>query len=201
MFGHELTVEQRGTGPAQRRHQPGERNLRCVGHPAEHRFAAEHPVEPDAIESADQRTIAPAFNRMSRAYFVQCKVAAFDSVTDPRAAAIAPGTGAGADHFGKGGVAGHRKCAFAQNLGQRARAVETVQWQDRPAARFDPENLGIVARIRHRKHAGAIRHQQQFRVDRGRIGGGVHGNSSYGPLRHACHRAVLRLERLPPAGV
>lgn len=201
MFGHELAIEQAGPGTPQRCHQPGQRDLRGVRNAAEHRFAAKDAVESHAVKAADQSAVLPAFDGMRCAQFMQGAIAAFDSVADPGPAAIAPWARAGADHFAKGGVASDRKCALAQNLGQRARAVKPVQRKDCPAPRFDPENLGIVARIRHREHAGAIGHQQQFRVDRRGIGGGVHGNSLYGPLRHACHPAVLRLERLPPAGV
>lgn len=201
MFGHELAIEQADPGTPQCCHQPGQRDFRGVRNPAEHRFAAKDAVESDPVKAADQCAVLPAFDGMGRAQFMQGAIAVFDSVTDPGVAPVAPGTGAGADHFAKSGVAGDLKGALAQNLGQRARAVKSVQWKDRPAPWLDPENLGIVARIGHRKHAGAIGHQQQFRVDRRRIGGGVHGNSLYGPLRHACHPAVLRLERLPPAGV
>jgi len=138
---------------------------------------------------------------MGCAYLMQVQIGPLDSVADPGSPRIAARTGAFADHGGESGVAGDFENTFAQNLRQRARTVKAVQRQDRAAARFDPENLGILARIRHREQAGAIGHEQHIGFDRRRRGGSVHGNSFYGPLRHACHLAVLRLERDPPAGV
>jgi len=42
--GHELAVEQGEVADPQSRHQPGQRDLRCIGHPAEHRFAEKGPA-------------------------------------------------------------------------------------------------------------------------------------------------------------
>lgn len=190
MLGHELTVEQYAARPAQRRDQPGQRHFRCVRNPAKHRFAAEHPVEPDAVKPADQRAIAPAFDRMGQAPAVQFQIARLDSPADPGALRIGPWPGAFADHGGKISIAGDSKSAALQHFGQRARTVETVQRQDRPAARFDPENLRIGAVIGHREHAAAIGQQQHFGVDRFGLSGSMHGDSFNAPLRHACHEAV-----------
>jgi hypothetical protein len=59
--GDELAVEQLRARTAQRGHQPCERNLGCIGYTAEHRFAAKHAIEADAIEAADQLAVVPAF--------------------------------------------------------------------------------------------------------------------------------------------
>ena len=47
--------------------QPGEGDLRSIGHAAEHRFAEEGPAQLHAIEAADQLSIVPAFDRMGMA--------------------------------------------------------------------------------------------------------------------------------------
>jgi len=119
---------------------------------------------------------------MGRALLVQGQIGPFDSVTDPGAAAIAPWSGTFPDHSSEGCIAGHFESAFAQDFRQRARAVETIERQDRPAARFNPENLGIVARIRHREHTCPVCQQQHFGVDWRRVSGGVHGESLYGRI-------------------
>jgi hypothetical protein len=58
MFGHELAVEQRETRPPHQRHQPRQRDLAGIRHPAEHAFPAEHPVKADAIKPARQLQFA-----------------------------------------------------------------------------------------------------------------------------------------------
>ncbi|GGY94333.1 hypothetical protein GCM10011614_06680 [Novosphingobium colocasiae] len=163
----------------QRRHQPGQRDLRGIGHAPKHRFAAEYPVEPDAIEPADElpatvRTGLPAFDRVREAKRVELFVAALDAMADPALPVLGRARGrAGVHHVRERCVAGHREAPAPQRAGQRARQVKTVEREDCPLPGLDPENFGIVAPVRHRENAAAIGQHQQFRLDRGRdqIGG------------------------------
>ena len=43
--------------------------------------------------------------------------------------------------------------------------METVEWQDRAASRFDPVYAGRVARIGHREHAYRIGTQHHGRIE------------------------------------
>jgi len=118
MIGHELAVEQLSPAAPQRRHQPGQRDLRGIGHPAEHRFAAEYPVEPDPIEPADQRAVLPTLDRVGQAHGVQRAVARFDPVADPGFARFAARPGAGLHHGGEIGIAGDTEAPTPQGAGQ-----------------------------------------------------------------------------------
>ena len=138
---------------------------------------------------------------MGQSQIVQGQIALFNPPADPGVLRIDARSRALPDYGGEIGVTGHAKVIAPQHFYQGPRTVKTVQWKNRPAAWLNPENLGIIACIGHRKNAAAIGQKQRFRVDLGRGGGGMHGNFVYGPLQIACHRAVLSLEALPPAGV
>jgi len=181
----ELAVEQFGAGAAQGRNQPGQRDLGGIGHPAEHAFAAERPIETDSIQSADHGLPAgfiglPAFDRMRVAELVEPLIACRDAVADPAFAAallVSSRRGTGLHHIGEGGVARDGEAPAPQRPRQRAREVEAVQRQNRPLARLDPEYLGIVAMIGHREDAAAIGEHQQLGVDDRRRCGSVHGRT------------------------
>jgi len=118
---HELAVEQFCPVLPHGSHQPGQGDFRCVPFPAEHAFAAEHPVKAHAIEPADQLTLAPALDRMGLAQIVEAAIACRDSAADPAfAIAVVPGGGAGIHHFVKSGVAGDGESSAPQGSGQRA---------------------------------------------------------------------------------
>ncbi len=200
MFGDELAVEQLRAAALQRRDQPAQRHLRGIGRPAEHALAAEHPVEANAVKPARQHLASvrpglPAFDRMGMAQLVQADVARLDPVADPALAAAAvmlvpARPGAGLHCFGEGGVAGDAEPAPPQCPGQRARTVKTVQRQYRPAARLDPEDIGVVAVVGHRKHAAAIGEHQHGGIDDLRGGGAVHAPSvanRQGPAKPSAH--------------
>jgi hypothetical protein len=78
VIGHELAVEQFAARPPQGRNQPGQRHFRGIGTAAEHRFAAEHPVKPHAVEPANQLALLPALDRMGDPAPVQFDIAGFD---------------------------------------------------------------------------------------------------------------------------
>ncbi len=162
MGSDELAVEQPGPGKAQRHHQPGQRHLGRVGHAAEHAFAAEYPGEADPVKPTNQRIAFPAFDRMGMAQPVEVLVAGGDSPADPAFGMAGARRGAGGHYLGEGRVAGDAELVLRQHLGERARAVEMVERQDRPLLRLDPEDIGIIARIRHREYPAAIGGQQQF---------------------------------------
>lgn len=167
MIGHELAVQQFRAAPAQRRDQPGQRHFRGIGNPAEHRFAAEHPIEPHAIKPADQIAVLPAFDRMGRALAVQFAIARLDPLADPGFARIGAGRGAGLHHGPEGPVAGYGKAPAPERPGERARTAESIKRQDRAPARLHPEDFRIVAGVGHREDPAAIgQHQHVGRNDR-----------------------------------
>ena len=101
---------------------------------------------------------------------VQQAIAGRDADADPAVGAVidaagAPRGGAGVDDLREGGVAGHSEPLGLQHLGQRAGQVQAVQRDDRPFARFDPHDFGVVARFGHWKDAAAIGKHQQFGID------------------------------------
>ncbi len=176
MPGDELAIEQDSARAEQRCHQPGQGHLRAIAGPAEHRFAAEHPVEPYPVKPAQQGTLVPALDRMRVTLLVQRDVAARNPAADPGFVSITSRLCTGFDYCGEGLIAGHLKGAAAQHFGQRMRTMKLVQRQHCTAPRLDPEDLRILACVGHRKDAAAISQQQQSRIDRRRGGGSMHGN-------------------------
>ncbi len=179
--GHELAIDQAHAAQPQCRHQPRERHLRRIRTTGKHALAAEHPVEPDAIQTA-----RPAGARMPPsgsqhsiewALPVACnaQVAGGDALADPGFAALAlPGRGAGSDDLGKGGIAGDGEAPAPQCARQRMRTTEAIERQDRPSLGFNPIDVMVGARIGHRKDAAAIGEHQQPRLDRLGRGKRVH---------------------------
>ena len=64
MVGHELAVEKREIAGLQPSDEPGQRDLGCIRHPAEHAFAEEGAAELHAVKAADQRGRYPDLDRM-----------------------------------------------------------------------------------------------------------------------------------------
>ena len=213
MGGGELAIEQFRAAAPQRRDQPGERHFRGIAGPAEHRFAAENPVEPDPVEPADQpissvRGWLPAFKAMGMAEPVQLEIARHDSRTDPAFAAFAVVSGAarrGAlfHHPGKGHIAGDAVAPAPQGARQRARAMKAAQRQDRAGVRLDPEHLGIIAAVGHGEDAAAIGQQQQVGRNRAGLMGAVHAGqcSKLRQRRQPCLPGPCALEPPAPTGV
>ncbi len=115
MGRHELAVEKREPAHLQSRDQPGQRDLRSVGHPAEHAFAEERPSKLHAVEPADQLTVIPDLDRMGMARPVQCEHRALDVVVDPRLVAVR----AGSNHRRKVTVHRNREAAGSDCAAQR----------------------------------------------------------------------------------
>ncbi len=170
MIRHELAVEELAARAAQRGNQPRQRHLRGIGHAAEHRFAAEHPVEPDPVKPADQLWHAifaslPAFDRMRLPFGVKRAVAGGDTAADPGIGALATGRGTAVQYRLERCVAGHGEAPSPQGAGQRARAAEPAQRQDSAQSRFDPEHFRIVTAIRHREYPAAIGEHEELAID------------------------------------
>jgi len=116
---------------------------------------------------------------MGAAPFVQAQVARLDSIADPGAATVATRAGAGCHDFGKGSIAGNPEAIPPDRLGQRPGQMKCVQRQNRTAARLDPEDLGVVTRICHRKNSAAVRQYQQVGIDDSRrLGHGKADNTA-----------------------
>jgi hypothetical protein len=81
--GHELAIEQGETANLEARDQPRQRDLRGIGHPAEHRLAEEGPSQLHAIKAADQFTLMPAFDRMGVAHGMEADSRTLDDIVDP----------------------------------------------------------------------------------------------------------------------
>ncbi|GGE01277.1 hypothetical protein GCM10011515_21310 [Tsuneonella deserti] len=162
MFGHELTIKQARSSPAEQRHEPGKRHLAGVVSPAEHRFAAEHPAEPYAVEPADELIALPAFDRMSVPFRMQGAITCHYPPADPAFGMIGPGRGTLRHHLIERLVATHSEAILANRLGQRVREMEAGKRQDRATLGLYPEHFWIVAAIGHWKDAAAICEHQQF---------------------------------------
>ena len=100
MIGDELAIEQGVMTDAEAGDEPGKRDLRRVGAAAEHRFAEKGAAQLDPVETAHQRAVVPAFDRVGMAGGMEVARGLFDGGIDPRFAAI----GAGGHDRVEGGV-------------------------------------------------------------------------------------------------
>src|SRR5262245_16702764 len=78
-----LGIEQDETLPSQLFDQSGQRDLRCVSHPMEHRLAKERATNRNAVEPAGKLSLLPRFYRMRVAERMQIFVARDDLLVDP----------------------------------------------------------------------------------------------------------------------
>ena len=189
MRRHELAIEQFRPGQAQRCHQVGQCDFRRIGRAGKHAFAAENLIEPHAIKAPGELPISlfslPHLDRVSMAEPVQVFIAPLDAVADPAAAFVLalrrrcglPRRRAGIHDVREGGVAGDGESSAPQGSRQRVGQVETIQRKDCPQTRFDPEDLGILAAVRHGEDAAAIGEHQKFRFDHRRGAGRVHDSA------------------------
>ena len=97
MRRHELAVEQVVTAGLHPRDQPGERNLRCIGHSAEHAFAEEGASELHAVKPTHQFAAVKDLDRMGVPRRVKGQHGALDIGVDPRLFPV----GAGSDDRSK----------------------------------------------------------------------------------------------------
>ena len=88
MRREELAIEQGKTADTQPRDQPGERDLRCIGDAADHRFAEESAAQRQPVEPAGEPITVPHLDRMRMALLVQRDEGGFDLAVDPCLLAI-----------------------------------------------------------------------------------------------------------------
>ena len=161
MVGHELAVEQGEATDPQPRHQPCQRDLRGVGHRAEHRFAEEGTAQLHTVHPADQPPFpvaagVPALDRVGMTGGIEAERGALDGRVDPRLVAV----GAGQKHVVKGSIAGHFELPRPEPPEKRPRTMEMIQGNDRPMARLDPEDIAGIATVGHREDARGIASKQ-----------------------------------------
>ena len=152
MLGHELAIEKREIARLQACHEPGERDLRRVGGAAEHAFTEEGPAQLHAIKPADQVGAVPDLDRMRVARPVERDHRMFELDIDPGLFSVR----AGGNDRGEIPVAGNLEPARTDGSSQRARNMETVEWDYRAGARLDPVKLIRVAAVSHREDARRI---------------------------------------------
>ena len=115
-----------------------------------------------AVDSADQRAVLPALDRMGLAAGVEASMARFDRAVDPGLRAV----GAAEQDPGEIAVGGDREAPRPEPLGEAARQVEIVRLEDRPGPRLDPEQLVAGAVVGHREDPGGIAAQEEIGVER-----------------------------------
>ncbi len=160
----ELAIEQREPADAHPGDEVGERNLRRVRAPTDHRFTKDRATERDRIEPADKLSILPGFNRMGIAVGMKHGDGALDLDVDPRIGAIGRRFGAQLDdrvegHVGRGGEPPGK-----QRLLQAARKAEAVEWQDRAGLGFHPINRLRIATVGHGKDTDRVSAEKQIRI-------------------------------------
>src|SRR5687767_6204074 len=98
---------------------------------------------------------------MGMAGRVQGQHRAFDLRIDPGFAAI----GAGADDRREIAVASDGEAPAADRPAQRAGDMESVDRDNGPVLRLDPEQLLRIAAVRHREYSRRIALEQEARVE------------------------------------
>jgi hypothetical protein len=83
-----------------------ERDFARVALARKHALAEKGATQADAIEPADQRVLAPAFDRVCVAPFMEGLIEPDDLVVDPGIRSAIDRLGAGAHHLYEGGVGG-----------------------------------------------------------------------------------------------
>ncbi len=161
MRGDELAVEQLPAAGDQPRDEMRERDLRGVAHAADHRFAEKGAAQCDAVESADQLALLPAFDAVGMAEAEEPLVARFDHRVDPRRRAVGGGLGAERHHVCEGAIGGDVEMLADDRPFQPARQAEAVQRQDRAQPRLDPMDRRVVRRVGHREKPLRIGAEQQ----------------------------------------
>jgi len=161
VVGHELAVEKGEVPDFESCDKPGERNLRCISHSAEHAFSEEGSSEPDAVKPADELVVVPDLDRMRVARAVKRKHCALQLGIDPRLLAI----GARCNHLREIAVASDTEPARANGSIKRAREVEPVERNDRAVPGLNPEEIVRFAAVGHREDARRIALEQQTRIE------------------------------------
>ena len=140
----------------QARDEPGKRDFRRIGHPAEHAFAEKRPAELHAVESADQLGAVPDFDRMGVARRMKRQHRAFDVGVDPGLLAVRAGAQSPQESHGLS-VTVKRPDRIVR--AQRLRQMEAVERDDRPRSaarpRTAPRRRGCRPWGRSRRHSPA----------------------------------------------
>src|SRR5229473_2757526 len=110
-----------------------------IGDPAEHALAEKRGAELDAVKSARENAIGPAFDAMGRAATEERGVEADDLFVDPGLRPLGRRLCAAAHDRLECAVAGDDEGAAANGPAQPARDVEPLERQDAAAHRIDPE--------------------------------------------------------------
>ena len=126
MRGEPLGVKQRELSSAQMLYQRHQRDLRCVRHVVEHRFAKKNATDGHAVESTSERAFLPGFDGMRATELMQSGVAFNNFEIDPRIFAFR----ARFDDFRKRTVNPRFKNVFAQKTPQRVWHMKIFQGED-----------------------------------------------------------------------
>jgi len=166
MRGHELRIEKCKSSVDQARHEMGERNLAGIARPGKHAFAEKCSAQLNAIQTARQRAVSPAFDRMRMTFRMQIRIDALDIIIDPGFFARWRRPGALPDHLLEGGVHRHPKAVAANGAGKPPWNVKLVEGEDCPVLRRQPhDGIGVTAGG-HRKNARCVGTEQQLRRER-----------------------------------
>ena len=122
MRRHELAIQQGVTTRLHPCDEPGERDLGCIGHPAEHAFTEEGSSELHPVQPADQLPAMPDFDRMRVARRIQSQHGTFDIGVDPCLFPIRART----NHRSKVTVHRNRKITGTKRPPKRSRQVKKV---------------------------------------------------------------------------
>jgi len=85
-----------------------------------------------------------------------------DLVVDPGVRALLARFGAAADDRPESAIAGDFEPALPQQTAQPVRDMKGIERKDAAMVRIDPEQLGVVCRLGHRKDAAGIGGEQDL---------------------------------------
>ena len=165
MRGDILGVEQFEAARDQPSHQMHQRHLGGVAGGVKHALAEEGAAEADAIQPANQLVIVPGLDAVGVANPVQPDIKIPDPLVDP--GVVAAGLRCGATGYDRleGGVDRDRESVGAHGAGQPRSDAKTIERNDAPRLRLDPEQGGVVGALGHREDAAGVGAQQHFGRD------------------------------------
>lgn len=179
--GGQLAVDQAVAPVGQPAAQLHEGHLGGIAGVGEHRFAAEHPAEGDAVQPADEFAVAAAFDRMGVTAVVQGGIGGAHGRCDPGAGGVRARPRAGGDDGFERGVERERESTVAQALGEAARDVHVGRRehgtrcrrppQDRLAVGVPGEDAAAVGLEQARRAEVAANREEAVGVAQGMAGG------------------------------
>ena len=173
-----LRVEQHEPSFAKALDEVYEGHLGRIAHAVEHRFAEECAAQSNAVQSAGQLPLVPAFDAMRESRTEEPCVRANDLSRDPGGIAIS----AGLDDLFKTRIHRHVKHPLPNLLCEIFWNVQRVQREDCARIRSEPVDTVSFIWIGHWKYAHPVSVQNQFRAE---------------PLCHCLRHAIFRS---PPVG-